>query len=70
MNKEKIIQIVSDFDDLRERIVDMTCLQKGIKCESVKSIVINTHENGVWGEVYDFDDFSYDFFLTWEELND
>ena len=70
MNKEKIIQIVSDFDDLREKIIDMVCLQKGIGYESVKSIIINTHENGVWGEVYDFDDFSYDFFLTWEELNE
>lgn len=70
MNKEKIIQIVSDFDDLREKIIDVVCLRIGIKYDSVKSVVINTSKDGVYGEIYDFEDFSYDYFLTWEELND
>lgn len=70
MKKEKIIQIVSDFDDLREKILDVVCLQRGIKYDSVKSFIIDTSKNGVYGEIYDFDDFSYDYFLTWEELND
>ena len=70
MNKEKIIQIVSDFDDLREKIIDMVCLQTGIKCESVKSIIVDVGEDGTSVELYNFDDFSYDYFLTWEELND
>ncbi len=66
MNKEKIIQVVSDFDDLREKII----LQIGIGCDSVKSFIVDTHQNGVLVQIYDFEDFSYDFFLTWEELND
>ena len=70
MNKEKIIQIVSDFDDLREKIIDMVSFKIDIKHESVKSITIDTNKNCVYGEIYDFDDFSYDYFLTWEDLND
>lgn len=66
MNKEKIIQVVSDFDDLREKII----LQIGIGRDSVKSFIVDTHQNGVLVQIYDFEDFSYDFFLTWEELND
>ncbi len=70
MNKEKIIQIISDFDDLREKIIDMVCLQKEIEHKDIKSTIINTHENGVPVEIYSFNDFSYGYFFTWEELND
>lgn len=70
MNKEKIIQIVSDFDDLREEIIDAVCSQIGIKYEAVKSIIIDTSKDGVSVGIYDFDDFGYDCFLTWEDLNE
>lgn len=70
MDKEKIKQIISDFDDLREKVIDTWCSQNNTKSDSVKSFIINTEKNGVYGTIYDFDDFSYDYFITWEELND
>jgi len=70
MNKEKIIQIISDFDDLREKIIVLWCSQNNTKYDSVKSFIVDTNKDGVYGEIYDFDDFSYDYFFTWEELND
>lgn len=70
MNKEKIIQIISDFDDLREKIIVLWCSQNNTKYDSVKSFIVDAKKDGVYGKIYDFDDSGYSYSFTWEELND
>lgn len=68
MEIEKIKQVISDYDALREKIIDAACKKIKFKSDWIKRETIWFENEGIGVTIYDYEGFDYDCFLSWKEI--